>query len=62
MMPLDSAQRYSTAAGMLLIVLIQLRGEEIVRTVLLAAFGGAASYLITVCIKLVTAYLRKKLK
>ena len=62
MMPLDSAQRYSTAAGMLLIVLIQLRGEEIVRTVLLAAIGGAASYLITVCIKFVTAYVRKKLK
>ena len=61
-MPLDSAQRYSTAAGMLLIVLIQLRGEEIVRTVLLASIGGAASYLITVCIKFVTPYLRKKLK
>jgi len=62
MIPLDSAQRYCTAVGMLLIVMIQLRSDEITKTVILAAIGGAASYLITLLIKYLIAYLRKKMR
>lgn len=60
MIPLDSGQRYSAALGMILILLIQLQQEEIVRTILLAAIGGAASYLITIFLKYVIGYFRKK--
>lgn len=60
MIPLDSAQRYSAALGMILILLLQLQQEDIVRTVLLAGIGGAASYLITMFLKYVIGYIRKK--
>lgn len=60
MIPLDSGQRYSAALGMILILLIQLHQEEIVRTVLLAGIGGAASYIFTLLVKYVIGYFKKK--
>lgn len=62
MIQFDAAQRTSTTCGMVLIILVQLQNEEIVKTILLAAIGGTASYLFTLGLKYLIGYLRKKLK
>lgn len=62
MIPFDAAHRNSATFGMLLIVLVQLRNEEIIKTVILAGIGGIASYLFTLGLKYMLDYLRKRLK
>lgn len=62
MMPLDTSQRLSAAFGMTLIVIVQIQNEELLKTVLLAGIGGAASYLFTFGLKYLIYLLRKKLK
>lgn len=62
MIPFDAAHRNSATFGMLLIVLVQLRNEEIIKTVILAGIGGIASYLFTLGLKYLLDYLRKRLK
>lgn len=62
MIPFDATHRNSATFGMLLIVLVQLRNEEIIKTVILAGIGGIASYLFTLGLKYMLDYLRKRLK
>lgn len=62
MIPFDAVHRNSATFGMLLIVLVQLRNEEIIKTVILAGIGGIASYLFTLGLKYLLDYLRKRLK
>ena len=62
MIPFDAVHRNSATFGMLLIVLVQLRSEEIIKTVILAGIGGIASYLFTLGLKYLLDYLRKRLK
>ncbi len=60
MIPFDSAQRISAVSGMALIVLLQIQREEVIRTIILAAVGGMASYLFTLGLKFLIIYLKKK--
>lgn len=56
----DTSQRISAASGMLLTVMLQIQSEEMVRTAILAAIGGAASYAVTLLIKFLIYCYRKR--
>lgn len=59
-MQFDSAQRISAFFGMSLIVLMQIKSDEVIKTILLAGIGGVSSYLFTLAVKFLIAYARKK--
>ena len=59
-MQFDYAQRMSTLFGMSVIVLLQIRADEIIRTIVLAGIGGISSYVVTLGIRFLMAYLRKR--
>ena len=56
----DSAQRISALFGMTLIVLLQIRSEEVYKTIVLAGIGGLSSYLVTLGVKFLISYAKKK--
>ncbi len=56
----DTSQRVSAFFGMLLTVWLQVQQEEMVKTIVLAGLGGAASYLATVLIKFLVYCYRKR--
>ena len=56
----DSAQRISALFGMTLIVLLQIRSDEVYKTIVLAGIGGISSYLVTLIVKFLISYLKKK--
>ncbi len=61
MMQFDTSQRISAASSMVLIVLMQMKGDEIVKTIILAAIGATSSYFVTLLVKFLLHYVRKKL-
>lgn len=56
----DSAQRISALFGMTLIVLLQIRSDEVYKTIVLAGIGGLSSYLVTLGVKFLISYAKKK--
>lgn len=59
-MHFDSAQRISAVFGMPLIVLIQIGSDEVYKTIVLAGIGGLSSYLVTMGVKYLITYVKKK--
>lgn len=59
-MHFDSAQRISALFGMTLIVLMQIRSDEVYKTIVLAGIGGLSSYLVTLGVKFLISYMKKK--
>ncbi len=60
MMQFDTSQRISAASSMVLILLMQMKGDEIVKTIILAAIGATSSYFVTLLVKFLLHYVRKK--
>lgn len=59
-MHFDSAQRISAVFGMILIVMMQIRSDEVYQTIVLAGIGGLSSYLVTLGVKFLISYLKKR--
>jgi len=59
-MHFDTSQRMCALLGMTLTVWLQVQQEELVKTIVLAGLGGAASYLGTVLIKFLVYCYRKR--
>lgn len=60
MITFDTSQRISAASGMVLIVLMQVDGDEVVKTVILEGIGGISSYLVTLTVKYLIHFFRRK--
>ncbi|MBS1744082.1 MAG: hypothetical protein JST81_13705 [Bacteroidetes bacterium] len=55
----DNNTKAGTAGGTLLIVLLNIRSEDLLKTAVLAAVGAVVSFCVTLALKLVIKHLRK---
>lgn len=60
MIPFDSSQRIGAVCSMALIILMQIETGEVLKTVILAAIGGASSYVFTLAVKMLIDHYRRK--
>lgn len=57
--PYENSVKVSTAVGIMLTLFIHLHESEVFKTLLLAGFGGASSYVCTLCVKLIIQLIKK---
>mgnify|MGYP003583509641 CR=1 FL=1 len=59
-MHFEASSRSSALSGIAVILVMQIESGEVIQTIVLAGIGGISSYLVTVGLKFLIAYVRKK--
>jgi len=56
----DHTTKLGTVSGTLLTVLANIRSEDVIKTTLLAGIGAVISFSVTLCLKAVVRYFRRR--
>lgn len=55
----DSTTKAGTVGGTLLTIIANIRGEDLVKTVILATVGAVVSFVVTVLLKMLISFFRR---
>ena len=58
----DNSTKVSTAFGTMLTIFVNIQTEDLIKTVLLAAVGGASSFMATLLIKFLIRNIKNKFR
>ena len=58
----DNSTKVSTAFGTMLTIFVNIQTEDLIKTVLLAAVGGASSFMATLLIKFLIRNIKSKFR
>ena len=58
----DNSTKVSTVFGMILTIFVNIQTEDLIKTVLLAAVGGASSFVATLLIKFLIRNIKNKFR
>lgn len=56
----DNSTKVSTAFGTLITIFVNIGQDDLIKTVVLAAFGGASSFLATLLVKFLISKIKKE--